>query len=75
MIDATNDRTYQQVVRVVCARRDQKDNGFSVHSTGYFKNEKKEKESKRGRISQQFTSTQLAPPGCHSLRKKISRAL
>jgi hypothetical protein len=29
--------------------------GFSVHSTGYFKKEKKEKESKRGRISQRFT--------------------
>ena len=48
---------------------------FSVHFTGYFKNEKKERERKRGRISQQFTSIQLTPPGCRSLRKKISRAL
>ena len=42
---------------------------------GYFKNEKKDKERKRKRISQQFTSTQLIPSGCRSLRKKISRAL
>jgi len=45
--------------------------GFSIHFTGYFKNEKKEKERKerkRGRISQQLASTQLTPPG---LCKKI----
>ena len=29
---------------------------FSVHFTGYFKNEKKENESKRGGIGQQFIS-------------------
>ena len=48
---------------------------FSVHFTGYFKNEKKEKErkeSERGRISQQLTST---PQVVVAFEKKISRAL
>jgi len=51
---------------------------FSVHFTGYFKNEKKEKERKerkRGRISQQLVSTELTPQVVVAFAKKFSRAL